>query len=276
MKHVLAVCLALTLFSPALTSPVGAEEISASDLDHLSGDIIVLGEIHDNPTHHLNQARAIAAIKPKAVVFEMLSPEQAARITPALLQDEAALQATLGWEKAGWPDFKIYYPVFEALGDARIYGAAEPRDVVRSAMTTPLPEVFGPDAPRYGLDHPYPEALQKRLEAESQEDHCNALPAKLLPGMVAAQRYRDAAFARRVQQAYQDTGGPVVLIAGSGHADNDLAVPALLRKLDPDAKVVSIGQIEAAPDAPASPDQPFDHWIVTPPTPRPDPCAAFK
>ncbi|KEO57393.1 hypothetical protein DT23_04815 [Thioclava indica] len=271
MKSVLAALLSLTLISPA-----HAEEISADALDHITGDIVVLGEIHDNPTHHLNQARAVAAIKPKAVVFEMLSPEQAAKITPALLQDEKALDQALGWEQAGWPDFAIYYPIFKALGAARIYGAAEPRDVVRSAMTTPLPEVFGPDAARYGLDQPYPDALQKQLEAEAQEDHCNALPVKLLPGMVAAQRYRDAAFARTVQQAYKDTGGPVVLIAGSGHARTDRAVPALLRKLDPDAKIVSIGQIETAPDAPASPDQPFDDWIVTPPTPRDDPCAAFK
>ncbi|WP_417807313.1 ChaN family lipoprotein [Thioclava sp.] len=264
------------LLSLTLISPAHAEEISADALDHISGDIVVLGEIHDNPTHHLNQARAIAAIKPKAVVFEMLSSAQAAKTTLALLNDEKALDRALGWEQAGWPDFAIYYPIFKPLGDARIYGAAEPRDVVRSAMTAPLPEVFGPDAARYGLDKPYADTLQKRLEAEAQDDHCNALPEKLLPGMVAAQRYRDAAFARTVQQAYQDTGGPVVLITGSGHARNDLAVPALLRKLDPSAKVVSIGQIEAEPDAPASPDQPFDYWIVTPPTPRDDPCAAFK
>ena len=256
MKSVLAALLGLILISPAQ-----AEEISAGALDHISGDIVVLGEIHDNPTHHLNQARAITAIKPKAVVFEMLSPAQAAKITPALLKDEKALDKALGWEQAGWPDLAIYYPIFKALGDARIYGAAEPRDVVRSAMTTPLSEVFGPDASRYGLNQPYPDALQKQLEAEAQKDHCNALPVDLLPGMVAAQRYRDAAFARTVQQAYKDTGGPVVLITGSGHAHNDLAVPALLRKLDPRAKVVSIGQIEAAPDDPASLEFPTPFFV---------------
>jgi uncharacterized iron-regulated protein len=172
MKSVLA-----ALFGLILISPAHAEEISATALDHLSGDIVVLGEIHDNPTHHLNQARAIAAIKPKAVVFEMLSPAQAAKITPGLLKDEKALEKALGWKQAGWPDFAIYYPIFKALGEARIYGAAEPRDVVRSAMTTPLPEVFGAGAARYGLDHPYPDALQKQLEAEAMADHCNALPA---------------------------------------------------------------------------------------------------
>ena len=31
-------------------------------------DIVVLGEVHDNPAHHANQARAVAAIKPAALV----------------------------------------------------------------------------------------------------------------------------------------------------------------------------------------------------------------
>ena len=253
-----------------------ADEITPEALDTLSGDIVVLGEVHDNPTHHLNQARAIAALKPRAVVFEMLTPEQAARITPDLLQDEAALEAALGWEAAGWPDFSIYYPVFAALGEAQPRGAALPRDEVRRAMAEPLPDIFGPDAARFGLDTPYDAALQAELEAQSQADHCNALPPEMLPGMVAAQRLRDAAFARAALQAFGQIGGPVAVITGSGHARTDLAVPAMLRRAAPDLRVVSVGQIEAAPDQPAPADLPFDNWIVTAPTPRDDPCAAFN
>ncbi|MAQ38523.1 MULTISPECIES: ChaN family lipoprotein [Thioclava] len=270
MKKFLA---ALCLLS--LTGPAFGAEISPAQLDTLSGDIVVLGEIHDNPTHHLNQARAIKALKPAAVVFEQLTPEQAAKITPALLRDEGALAKALDWDNSGWPDFAIYYPIFAALGDAKVYGAAQPRDTVRAAMTKPLPEVFGPNAARYGLDKAYPEDLQAKLEAESQEDHCNALPPDLLPGMVAAQRFRDAAFARVALEALKETGGPVAVITGSGHAKTDLAVPALLRKADPQAKVVAIGQIEAEPGTDTG-TQPFDDWIITPPTERADPCAAFK
>ncbi|KFE36734.1 ChaN family lipoprotein [Thioclava atlantica] len=270
MKRLLTALIALCFALPAF-----AEEVTPDALDHLSGDIVVLGEVHDNPQHHLNQARAIRALSPKAVVFEMLSPEQAARVTPALLQDEAALDAALGWEAAGWPDFRIYYPIFQALGGARIYGAAQPRETVRAAMTTPLPELFGKDAARFGLDRPYPDPLQKRLEQEAQADHCNALPPELLPGMVAAQRFRDAAFARVALEAYRDTGGPVAVITGSGHARTDLAVPAMLHEADPGLRVLSLGQIEGETGSDPG-AQPFDLWIVSPPTPRPDPCAAFK
>jgi hypothetical protein len=39
----------------------------------------------------------------------------------------------------------------------------------------------------------------------------------------------------------------------------------------PQARVLSVGQIEA----PAAALQPYDLWVVTPPAPRDDPCAAF-
>ncbi|WP_370222763.1 ChaN family lipoprotein, partial [Pararhodobacter marinus] len=52
-----------------------AEPIPQSFLDRLPpAQILVLGEVHDNPQHHRNQARAIRAQSPAAVVWEMLTP----------------------------------------------------------------------------------------------------------------------------------------------------------------------------------------------------------
>jgi len=64
--------------------PARAEAIRPDALDALPGGarIVFLGEVHDNPHHHRNQARAVAATGPAALVFEMLSPAQAARVTP--------------------------------------------------------------------------------------------------------------------------------------------------------------------------------------------------
>ncbi len=58
--------------------------------------------------------------------------------------------------------------------------------------------VFGAAAARFGLDAPLPEDEQAAREAEQAEAHCGALPAEMLPGMVEAQRLRDAALARAV------------------------------------------------------------------------------
>ena len=41
----------------------GANEIDLADLARIDADVVILGEVHDNPGHHINQATAIAALK---------------------------------------------------------------------------------------------------------------------------------------------------------------------------------------------------------------------
>jgi uncharacterized iron-regulated protein len=93
----------------------------------------------------------------------------------------------------------------------------------------------------------------------------------VLPGMVEAQRLRDAALARAALEAMTATGGPVVVITGNGHARRDLGIPSVLALAAPKLRVLSIGQLEGS----AGQDQPFDLWVVTGTVARGDPCAAF-
>jgi uncharacterized iron-regulated protein len=265
-----AIGLALAL---AAGPPAVAREISPEALASLPpADIVILGEVHDNVRHHEHQAMAVAALAPTALVFEMLSPEQAARATPAARAEAASLDAALGWTGSGWPDFALYWPLFAAAPDAAIAGAAVPRAAIRQAMAEGAAAAFGAGAERFGLLAPPDPADQAAREAEQQASHCNALPQDRLPGLVAAQRLRDAALARAALDALAAHGAPVVVIAGTGHARRDTGIPAALAVAAPDVRVLSIGQVEADP----GPLAPFDLWIVTPPQPRPDPCAAFR
>ncbi len=251
--------------------PVGAWPIATDDLTTLpAADVVVLGEVHDNPDHHANQTRAVRAIAPSALVFEMLTPDQAARM-PQDRSDSDELAKALQWDAAGWPDFALYHPIFLASPDARIYGANVPRKALRAAMALGATVGFGPDAARYGLDKALLPKDQAAREAEQAEAHCGALPPEMLPGMVQAQRLRDAALARATETALRETGGPVVVITGTGHARRDTGLPAVLALADPTLRLLSVGQLESDP----GPDAPFDLWLVTPPTPRPDPCLAF-
>jgi uncharacterized iron-regulated protein len=233
---------------------------------------VILGEVHDNPIHHAHQAIAVEALKPKAVVFEMLSIDQAARVTPRLLQSEEALGAILGWEASGWPDFGMYYPVFVAAGAAEFRGAAAPIEDVRRAVEEGAAAVFGEDAARLGLAEPLPEPEQALREAEQLMAHCNAMPGEALPGMVEAQRLRDAWLARAALGAFEETGGPVVVITGNGHARADWGVPRMIAAADPAVRMLTIGQFEDAAEA----NPPFDLWLVTEPAERGDPCDAFR
>jgi len=251
--------------------PGGAAGQAFSVDDFAGADVVVLGEVHDNPEHHLWQADSLRSLAPSAVVFEMLTPEQAGRITPELRADLDALGDAIGWDESGWPDFALYQPVFEALGAAEIHGAALPYDAVRDAMSEGAAARFAGDAERFGLDDRLPETQQARRERLQAEAHCDALPEALLPGMVEAQRLRDASFAATVLRALQESGGPVVLITGNGHARADWAVPWMIAQAAPEVTVVSVAQFEAPPGGSA----PFDVWRVTDPVEREDPCLAF-
>ncbi|MBO9478306.1 ChaN family lipoprotein [Shimia sp. R11_0] len=235
-----------------------------------SADVFFLGEVHDNPTHHETQAQAVREIEPGAIVFEMLVPEQAAKITEALLQDPVALEAALGWNDSGWPDFAIYYPIFAAAGRANIYGAQVPRGAARDAVRNgDLSGTLNGEAALYGLTEALPAEQQATREQMQMEAHCNALPEAMLPGMVAAQRLRDARLAQATVQAWAESGGPVVVITGNGHARTDWGAPSLLPDM---LSSVSLGQLEADPEG----TQPYDIWVVTAPADREDPCAAFQ
>ncbi|MCF8509978.1 MAG: ChaN family lipoprotein [Rhodobacteraceae bacterium] len=263
---------ALALFL-ALASPATAAEIAPEALDAMAtfrgAQVVILGEIHDNPIHHGHQARAVAALQPKALVFEML-PEGV--VMPASHDGSDDLAKALGWNTSGWPEFSMYYPIFAAAPAARIYGAEVSRNTARRAFEQGVAAVFGADAAEYGLTERLPSDDQTAREAEQALAHCNALPPTLLPGMVDVQRLRDAALARAVVQALADTGGPVAVITGTGHARRDQGVPAVLARLAPNLPVLSIGQFEEAPE----PDAPFDLWLVTDPEPREDPCATLS
>ncbi len=256
-----------------LALPARAEEIGISQLTNLpEADVVILGEMHDNPEQHENQAMAVLALSPTALVFEMLTPEQAARVTPNLRGDAAALGQALEWEASGWPDFAMYHRIFTAAPSADIYGAAFPRETVFRAASEGAAAAFGAGAARFGLDIALEgDDLASRV-AEQDAAHCDALPDEMLPGMVEAQRLRDAGLARAALLALEETGGPVVVITGNGHARTDTGMPPVLRLAAPDVSVLSVGQLEEAPDEPP----PYDLWIVTGPFDRGDPCEAFR
>ncbi|RMD94840.1 MAG: hypothetical protein D6811_02030 [Alphaproteobacteria bacterium] len=259
----------------AALAPAEAREITAEELASLPpADVVIVGEVHDNPVHHVNQAKVIAAVRPRALVFEMLTDAQARRLRPELVDNPELLDAVLGWSAAGWPDIRIYLPVFRAARGLPAFGGAVPREAARRAVREGAAAVLGDSAALFGLDEPLPPEEQSLREAEQAEAHCNALPEDLLPGMVAAQRLRDAALARAVIAAMAETGGPVVVITGNGHTRRDRGVPLMLARAAPELRVLSIGQLEAQPEEGETP--PFDLWLVTPPHPRPDPCEELR
>ncbi len=235
-------------------------------------DIVILGEVHDNPAHHAVQAEKVTALTPAALVFEMLTPDQADGVVFDEASDRAALNAILGWDESGWPDFAMYYPIFAAAPEARIYGVGLPRAEAMEVLAGGVAAVFGDEAAAYGLDRPLPEDQQEAREALQFTAHCDALPKDVLPSMVDIQRLRDAKLARAALRAYSETGGPVAVITGNGHARRDWGMPAYLAQVAPELELQVIGQTEDEGPIEGG----FDIIVSSPTMDRPDRCLAFQ
>ncbi|MEO1457019.1 MAG: ChaN family lipoprotein, partial [Pseudomonadota bacterium] len=182
------------------------------------------------------------------------------------------------------PDWSIYRPVFEAVGDATITGGGVSRADLNAAIRGGASAPFGAGAGAAGLDEALDPETQAALEAEMIAAHCDALPAAMAPGMVEAQRLRDARFATAVLRAIDARRPPTVLVTGNGHARSDRGVPFYLARLAPERRVLSLGQIEVRISEElifdyldADGGAPFDYlWFSGGVPDRGDPCAVFR
>ncbi|MEM8817994.1 MAG: ChaN family lipoprotein [Pseudomonadota bacterium] len=249
-------------------------------------DIAILGEIHDNPVHHERQAWLVGRLQPRGLAFEMVpeASERGIAVFRAQGGEAGEIGPAIGWDALGWPDWSLYAPIFEAAGDAVITGGGVERVQIIRAIREGAAAAYGPGAVDAGLEKALPAADQAVLEAEMIAAHCDLLPASAAPGMVEAQRLRDARFALAALRAQDGGGGRAVLITGNQHARTDRGAPAYLARLEPELSVLSLGQIEVIGGQnevgrydPASGGGPYDFiWFSGGVPGRGDPCDAFR
>ncbi len=267
-----------TIWDMAARERVDREELAVR-VD--GADIVILGEVHDNPAHHRAQAWAVGRLRPAGMAFEMIPRASEGGIRTLLAEGgtPAEIGPAIGWEQIGWPDWELYRPVFDAW-QARVYtGGALPghalRDAsARGAAAAATDRRFAPV-----LAKPLDAATQSAVEDEMVAAHCDKLPRATASGMVEVQRLRDASFASAALRAWATGGGQTVLITGNGHARNDRGVPVYLRAVAPGLRVASVGLLETDAGAGALEaygELPYDYVWFTAPAERPDPCAAFE
>ena len=115
---------------------------------------------------------------------------------------------------------------------------------------------------------------QDTLRQDIQDGHCGAMPEAMLPGMVQAQRARDAAMAQAMFDARKSGARRVVLIAGNGHVRRDVAVPVYLQAAGvPASDIDAVAYLEPGGATPAGG---YDRIERAPAPTREDPCAPFK
>lgn len=287
------VALALSTLSPA--DPA----IPPALLARLAGtDVVILGELHDNPTHHRLQAAILRGLvaqgRRPALAMEQLDREHQAALDAALAAPGATPESVAEagrFDRQGW-DWPAYRPLLEiALAHqlplvAANFSRADARTLVAAARAgKPATPTLGDPNIEQVLARADTPARRAAIEAEIERSHCgHRFEAPMLGGMVRAQQARDAVMAHLTAQAAQVTHAGnrrgAVLITGRGHARTDHGVPAYLPA---QLGVFALGFLETRPGEtppvgpePATAGQPYDLVWRTAPAEREDPCIAFR
>jgi uncharacterized iron-regulated protein len=245
-------------------------------------EVIYLGEQHDNPHHHLHQRQILEAMlaagaRP-ALAFEMLDMGQQGTVDRAVSErlGPQALADRLHWTARGWPDFEMYWPLFDL---AERYGLdvvaadldpAVARRIAREGLATAgairssLASLLLPDASR-----------EAAIARTIRDAHCNLLPESQLPSMVEAWHARNVTMARRISQALE-RHRQVVVIVGDGHQEPG-GLPSQVEALRPGTRQLVVEMVEGsgARDSGGLSARADIVWL-TPAVERPDPCAPLR
>jgi uncharacterized iron-regulated protein len=252
---------------------------------------VLLGERHDNPDHHVLQAKLIRAMveagRRPAVGFEMLATDDAPAVVRYLARspkDAAGLGDAVNWSRSGWPEWRYYQPIAQAALDANVPIVATnlSRAATDAVRRNGLPGLGPALTSQLKLAEPTPDT-RLAMTRELRESHCGQMPENMLERMADIQWARDARIAASLARGAQRDGA--VLIAGAGHVRTDRGVPVHLARQIQDVAITSVAFIEVDAGAVKPGDYakrfgsdvlPFNYVWFTPKIDEADPCEKLK
>jgi len=252
---------------------------------------VLLGERHDNPDHHVLQAKLVRAMveagRRPAVGFEMLATDDAPAIVRYLARnpkDAAGLGDAVNWSRSGWPEWRFYQPIAQAALDASVPIVATnlSRAATDAVRRNGLPGLGPALMSQLRLAEPTPDT-RLAMTRELRESHCGQIGEDVIDRMADIQWARDARIAASLARGGQRDGA--VLIAGAGHVRTDRGVPLHLGRQIQDVAITSVAfvEVDAAAEKPGdyarrfgSDALPFHYVWFTPKVDEADPCEKLK
>jgi len=235
------------------------------------GQVLLLGEVHDNAAQHALRQQALAALlalgdRP-ALLMEQFDREyqpaidQAVRDSASLpLAERVEALIAAGGRAPGW-QWDLYRPY---LAMALQHGLPV---IAANVSRAEARRVIGLGLAASGWTEPVPEDIARAQTAAIEASHCGQVDAALAARLARAQLARDQFMAQQIER---HAARGVLLLAGNGHVRTDIGVP---RWLPPDlrARSRSVGYLE-----PGDRRAPYDAVVVTAAQRRVDPCATMR
>jgi uncharacterized iron-regulated protein len=253
-----------------------------------AANVLLLGEIHDNPQHHelqqkLLNARIASGARP-AVMMEQLNAENQPALDQALAgskRDEVLSSVT---KLIKFSDWQFYRPFLVLAVDNQlpVIAANISNQQLQPVIWNGFAAYDAGDLKRLAVEQVWSESREKYLVRNMGGAHCGKLKDELRAGLSRSQRLRDALMA---DSAMASIGRGIVGIVGSSHARRDIGLPLYFAARAPLARIFSIGFVEVHPrktdpttyeTESATGEAPFDVIWFTPRVDRPDPCAELN
>lgn len=253
-----------------------------------AANVLLLGEIHDNPQHHelqqkLLNARIASGARP-AVMMEQLNAENQPALDQALAgnnRDEVLSSVT---KLIKFSDWQFYRPFLVIAVDNQlpVIAANISNQQLQPVIWNGFAAYDAGDLKRLAVEQVWSESRDKYLVRNMGGAHCGQLKDELRAGLSRSQRLRDALMA---DSAMASIGRGIVGIVGSSHARRDIGLPLYFAARAPLARIFSIGFVEVHPrktdpttyeTESATNEAPFDVIWFTPRVDRPDPCAELN
>ena len=240
-------------------------------------DFLIVGEVHDNPTHHMRQAQIIREMHKDhrniSVVMEHVDSSQEDILKDfAVTKNIEDLPKRLRWVESGWPDWQIFRPIFVTTNDLGIsvHHGLFSKNKIMKIYQNGLTEVFEPgEYRRLNLDH-FPRTLREQHLEQLYSDHCKLMPKTRLEKMIDIQIARDAYMSIQLTRH----GRKAILLTGNGHVSHERGVGFFLQ----DKNVLNVAQyeIEDGEKFDFKSVKGIDYIWFSSPHARPDPCDGLR
>ncbi|SPD75231.1 conserved exported hypothetical protein [uncultured Desulfobacterium sp.] len=211
-----------------------------------SSDLIFIGEVHDNPEHHLIQVQILQALiarrGPLTVAMECFQKMQQPAIDRYLAGEitEGEFLDAVDWDNQWSFDYSLYRPLVLEVKDkgGKILAINAQNGIVRKVARSGLDSLSADERSKLAgeIDLSHERHRNYLAEVFDQEAHKHL---KNFDNFYQAQCVWEDTMAENIAQSIKNAQMPVVVFVGNGHIVNKFGIPDRTIKRQP-AKMATI------------------------------------
>jgi uncharacterized iron-regulated protein len=239
-----------------------------------SKDVVFIGEIHDNPDHHLIQIQILQALLSRWGSNVAIGME----FFPRPVQDkldryvkgawtESEFLAAVDWENLWGYDYHLYRPLMLAAREKsiRVLAINAPSGIVRKVAREGLAALTDNERAQIARDIDLGNEAHREFLRKAYSEHAHS-DLKSFENFYAAQAVWEETMAETISSHLKAKGGKMIVFTGNGHILHKFGIPDRMRRRIP----VSMATVIPYPKGEYTEDETglADYLWLTPAYPR--------